>query len=444
MGSKNWFVWVVIFYIFLIYTSLWLLVFFQWENWIYEDGFYHSIIFHISLGMMLYNYQQSIFLDPGYVPSGWEPDYISKSELERLKKEVNGMAKPTSSNTRRRMGVRWCWKCKQFKPPRAHHCSECKRCVLRMDHHCPWINNCVGHFNHKSFLLFLFYTIICATYSSIWMLLRMTELLLEGTDKNSTPITIFSTQHSFTIPVTAQSAFLCLMSVVLIPITISIICLCVFQLSLISSNTTNIESYEVHWAKREARRKRKPYFYPYNLGIIGNFRQFLGSSLLVWFFPSQIEGNGYQWSFNPHWLFDDPPVDQDDQSQSTNDIEQGYARNEDPDYRKENPMVSTSYGGSSSSDGSTGGGISVSSSRNEIEELEIEKKTVYLGGIGGGIGGGASAGIEDDEIYMEGVMRGSGGVGGGSEIIGGGGSSGGNSNIRSRTEPVVRSFEGFV
>eukprot|EP00388_Colpodella_angusta_P016446 GDKJ01040723.1.p1 GENE.GDKJ01040723.1~~GDKJ01040723.1.p1 ORF type:complete len:643 (-),score=101.43 GDKJ01040723.1:96-2024(-) len=51
-----------------------------------------------------------------------------------------------------------CNRCTACKPSRTHHCSTCEGCVLRMDHHCPWINNCVGMFNHKHFLLFLFYT----------------------------------------------------------------------------------------------------------------------------------------------------------------------------------------------------------------------------------------------------------------------------------------------
>jgi len=54
-------------------------------------------------------------------------------------------------------GFKTCGKCAFPKPPRAHHCTVCNRCVLKMDHHCPWINNCVGFYNHRYFLLMLFY-----------------------------------------------------------------------------------------------------------------------------------------------------------------------------------------------------------------------------------------------------------------------------------------------
>jgi hypothetical protein len=37
---------------------------------------------------------------------------------------------------------RECYRCSNFKPPRAHHCSVCNRCIIKMDHHCPWV--CAG------------------------------------------------------------------------------------------------------------------------------------------------------------------------------------------------------------------------------------------------------------------------------------------------------------
>jgi len=58
-----------------------------------------------------------------------------------------------------------CGRCDAYKPPRSHHCRICNRCIVRMDHHCPWMNNCIGANNQKHFMLFLFYTLIEATYA---------------------------------------------------------------------------------------------------------------------------------------------------------------------------------------------------------------------------------------------------------------------------------------
>lgn len=55
---------------------------------------------------------------------------------------------------------KWCKKCKNYKPERAHHCRKCNSCVLQMDHHCPWTNNCVGHSNMPHFIRFLIWVLI--------------------------------------------------------------------------------------------------------------------------------------------------------------------------------------------------------------------------------------------------------------------------------------------
>jgi len=60
-----------------------------------------------------------------------------------------------------------CKICEKTKPSRTHHCNICNKCVLKMDHHCPWMNNCIGLYNHKYFLLFLFYLLLYCSFYSI-------------------------------------------------------------------------------------------------------------------------------------------------------------------------------------------------------------------------------------------------------------------------------------
>ena len=38
--------------------------------------------------------------------------------------------------------------------------SVTRRVVLNMDHFCPWLNNCIGFYNHKAYLLSLFYSAV--------------------------------------------------------------------------------------------------------------------------------------------------------------------------------------------------------------------------------------------------------------------------------------------
>lgn len=80
----------------------------------------------------------------------------------------------------------WCKLCHHYKPPRAHHCAVIDRCVVckfltmcfrrssiivliwskvRLDHFCPWTSNAVGILNHKLFVLFVFYSLLCCCWS---------------------------------------------------------------------------------------------------------------------------------------------------------------------------------------------------------------------------------------------------------------------------------------
>lgn len=80
---------------------------------------------------------------------------------------------PTGFRNRAGQWKRWCRKCSNHKPERAHHCKSCNACVLKMDHHCPWTYNCVGHGNMPHFLRFLFWVLVATGYVLYHLTVRL-------------------------------------------------------------------------------------------------------------------------------------------------------------------------------------------------------------------------------------------------------------------------------
>ena len=125
-----------------------------------------ATVFHMLMGLflglnMVYNYVQTVRTSPGTVPREWL-DQFEESSVEQARNA-------SVSAIRGKSVSKYCGKCRQMKPARAHHCHVCDTCVCRMDHHCPWVNNCVGYKNHRYFLLFLFYLWCCSVYMSLMM-----------------------------------------------------------------------------------------------------------------------------------------------------------------------------------------------------------------------------------------------------------------------------------
>lgn len=146
-----------------------------------ETGLWTSI-----LGIILYvclniSYSVAVFTDPGSTLTTNSRGNSRRHEYSAL--PVTELPEYTAYTVNSTGGSRFCKKCQQPKPDRAHHCSTCKRCVLKMDHHCPWLATCVGLYNYKAFLLFLIYTsLFCWVDFAVAAGWAWTELFSETSD----------------------------------------------------------------------------------------------------------------------------------------------------------------------------------------------------------------------------------------------------------------------
>ncbi|ORX66953.1 zf-DHHC-domain-containing protein [Linderina pennispora] len=241
--------------------------------WNYLGGFSPKTvavlgIFNILLHLLFYNYYLAVSVPPGHVPIGWEPPRDGANVYE-LKRDT---LKP-----------RYCRICKGYKPPRTHHCSDCDRCVLKMDHHCPWTNNCVGFYNQPHFLRFVYTVDVTCAMALAIHTLRMYELVLDSMNG-----TYYVRQ-----PTQTEVAFLIINMTLLFFVLLFVGILSGYHLYLVGGNTTTIEAREKERvAKLVQSRKCQPTPYPYNLGIVRNFKSVFGDSPLLWWVPKQLSGTG--------------------------------------------------------------------------------------------------------------------------------------------------------
>ncbi|KAF4661232.1 hypothetical protein FOL47_006779 [Perkinsus chesapeaki] len=133
-------------------------------------------IFAVWLCLQLaVNFYHAVRADPGFIKGDRKPDMEATGQYElRVRKS------PRSHDTEEAnflYAPRYCEWCKNYKPPRAHHCSKCNRCVDKMDHHCEVTGNCVGARNQGSFLLVFVFGSAACIYAQfmIWSTVLLRE-----------------------------------------------------------------------------------------------------------------------------------------------------------------------------------------------------------------------------------------------------------------------------
>lgn len=105
------------------------------------------VLFNLDVLMLLYCYYLSwsteVFFDEKQIENIDRDSNSAKKEeeeeaLSNSPREDSRLLDSTGQavDTTKR---RYCKRCEQQKPIRAHHCSACERCVLKMDHHCKSI-----------------------------------------------------------------------------------------------------------------------------------------------------------------------------------------------------------------------------------------------------------------------------------------------------------------
>lgn len=143
--------WILVFIVFAILIFCWVVFvvlvcvpLFDY-NWAWPISY--LIVFHLLFFLVISSYLKTIFTT-SFVPKSFthnkeveESEQVEDNESDKIEETDSLTGNDTDNNStisklKKRGKPRYCAKCEQDKPDRAHHCSRCGRCVLKMDHHC--------------------------------------------------------------------------------------------------------------------------------------------------------------------------------------------------------------------------------------------------------------------------------------------------------------------
>jgi len=125
-----------------------------------KDTIVPSVFLIILIIFGIFWYIWLFYSDPGYVPTtvGSHPRKSGSLSQALLTPEHIEEYHTAIILAKK---VRVCTTCKIVVPFRSKHCKELDRCVYRYDHYCPFVGNAIGLKNHRLFVLFLSWNVVC-------------------------------------------------------------------------------------------------------------------------------------------------------------------------------------------------------------------------------------------------------------------------------------------
>ncbi|XP_018350671.1 PREDICTED: palmitoyltransferase ZDHHC22 [Trachymyrmex septentrionalis] len=181
-------------------------------------------------------------------------------------------------------GWRLCVVCECLSPPRSWHCNTCDTCILKRDHHCVFTGCCIGYYNHRYFVMFLWYLFLGAAYAfyygSLFIWSRIPFEFPMSIIKMVFPVAIFFFGFDSSI-----DQFYLLLYVMSAMGTLYTGVLCIYHFNLILRGVVGNESNKKDFT--------------YNMGWKDNIIEVFGErwylTLLLPYIKSQLPHDGVSW-----------------------------------------------------------------------------------------------------------------------------------------------------